>query len=538
MKIPSGYRFFFGFLIVTVLAIRLFLSGVYLFPDGQGYFSYLSSIFYDGDLQLYNDFVNLRIPTPLALNPNGYVSNVWAFGTTFFWAPFYLAGRVFGSAGANPYSGWFWSMINFGTMLYALAALWLIFDSLKTLGFGKKEAAISTVLSFFGTPMCFYTLVVPSTSHGISAFCVCLFLWFWIRSMNNPGNPGNPARNYRYVLLGILAGLMTMTRSQDGLFIICPACEWLYGLIRKKLPLSALLRNAAVFSASFLAAFSPQLLIWKFIHGGFLAAPESFSITLKNPVVSRILFSPYHGLLYWTPLFFAAFTGLALSFRKYTPVAAAFLLTLSAQVLVNSLWVQWWEGHSFGLRQTTGSILMIAFGSGLLWRLSRPLNRALKTLLSILIVAAAAWTASLCMHSYLGLNLIDYMSPENIFRVQAGLFRGLAKSSEQLFSHTHPDLPATLLLTAIASVFLLVMHGMKRLFERRRFGKITLILLALIFLLDLKIMLAHSNKPSYLPDRGKFATPAELRQFFIGQAKVYEDKYLAETGAGRQRFER
>ena len=73
-------------LALAVIAF-LFVNPYYLFPDGQGYFSYLSSLFYDGDIDLYNDFVNMRIPIPLALTQTGYISNNWSAGTAIFWTP-------------------------------------------------------------------------------------------------------------------------------------------------------------------------------------------------------------------------------------------------------------------------------------------------------------------------------------------------------------------------------------------------------------------------------------------------------------------
>ena len=40
-------------IVAVILAIRFFLTGVYLFPDGQGYFSHLSSLFHDNDLFVF-----------------------------------------------------------------------------------------------------------------------------------------------------------------------------------------------------------------------------------------------------------------------------------------------------------------------------------------------------------------------------------------------------------------------------------------------------------------------------------------------------
>ena len=148
---------------LSVILAYLFLNPYYLFPDGQGYFSYLPSLFYDNDIHFYNEFVNMKIPIPLALTQTGYISNNWTFGTA--------------SPEIGHYSSWFWLWVNFGTIFYGVMAFFFFLLILK-----HKDLKLSsghyliTALAFVGTPMFFYTFSISSTSHAISAFASTMVL--------------------------------------------------------------------------------------------------------------------------------------------------------------------------------------------------------------------------------------------------------------------------------------------------------------------------------------------------------------------------
>lgn len=512
------------FIVIITLLTRFFLTSVYLFPDGQGFFSYLSSMFHDGDLYFYNDYINLRIPVPLALTEKDYISNVWSFGAPFFWTPFYLIAKFFNNTptntAINPYSGWFWLLINFGTLLYGLVTLWLMFDSLKLLGLEKKKSAAFSILAFLGTPMCFYTLIVPGTSHGISAFAVALYLWYWLKSMDYP------EQIYRYVLLGIFAGFMTMIRPQEGLFIICLGCEWIYRYTQKKSSLINLTKQISVFSISFLVALSPQLLIWKFIYGSYFAAPKGFNVSWSNFAFLEVLFSSYHGIFFWTPLFFIAFIGLSLFLRKNLLICGSLLLVLLSQVLINSFCVAWWAGHSFGLRSMTSSAFLTAVGIGLFWQKNNSNKQLWKSVVLGLIIISAVWTTTLCIHSYMGFNLIDYFTPKELLQTQLTMPSVSLKAINQLVSHSHPNFGTSLFLIIIASIFMLILKTLKKLIDKKRLILVAGFLFTVILLMNIKIFLAHLNKPSYDLNKTKLINHKEFQQFFINQADEYKSKYL------------
>jgi hypothetical protein len=130
------------------------------------------------------------------------------------------------------------------------------------------------------------------------------------------------------------------------------------------------------------------------------------------------------------------------------------------------------------------------------------------------------------MHSYMGLNLVDYLTPKELIRTQLNTAPVLLRATGQLISHSHPNFGTTLFLIIVASVFMLVFKTMKKLIDKRRLKLVIGFVFAVILLMNIKIFLAHLNKPSYDFDKTKFITEEELQEFFTNQANECKIKYL------------
>ena len=67
--------------------------------DGVGYYAYLPSVFFDGDLNFTNEFDPQQSPfTHIPLNipaaRPGYLINPWSVGPAIYWTPFWLLGHA------------------------------------------------------------------------------------------------------------------------------------------------------------------------------------------------------------------------------------------------------------------------------------------------------------------------------------------------------------------------------------------------------------------------------------------------------------
>ena len=508
-----------GLLILAAVAlVYIFLNPYRLYPDGQGYYSYLPSLFVDGDIDFYNEFTQMRIPVPLAVTPTGYISNIWSFGSAFFWTPFYVAGKLLATVDEYPYGNWYWFWINLGTIAYGLMAYFLIAQMLKESGRSASRWIVGA-LAFLGTPMFFYTFAVSSTAHGITAFAATLFLWYWVQSYRSP------QAKSRYVLLGIFAGFAAMVRSQEALFSLALFGELAVRALRKELPLKDAFSYGGIFCAAFVAGLLPQLFIWKIIYGSFFAAPAQFNLSFDYFALSQVLFSSYHGILYWTPVFFLAFAGLAVGTVRAPALYGGMLLAFIGQLMVNACCVAFWEGYAFGLRQMTSSLPLVAFGLAELVRVFHARRGFLRVAGWTVLVLPVLWTTGLLFNYYLELDLLGYLSPSQIFQVQAALSGKLLLVAKKLFAQPRAPFSLFILCVGIAFAYMALLKKGRVLLEKKKYTPVLAALTIVIAGYSLFIVRAHWNKPAYALPPGATISADELGAFFVGQVNDIKVKY-------------
>jgi hypothetical protein len=499
----------------VVALVYVFLNPYYLFPDGQGYFAYLPSLHFDNDLLFFNDFTNMRMPLPLAQTKSGYIVNYWPFGTAFFWTPFYLIGKAFAPGGASQsqYSSWYWFWVNFGTIVYGIFAYCLLVLSLKHLK--KGGGYLIATLAFLGTPMFFYTFTISSTSHAVSAFVVALFVWYWIISISNF------KKDSRYILLGLFLGLAAMVRQQESLFGLILITE-LFLRAPKELGLKERIRYLFLFAFFFLIAFSPQLLVWKIINGSFFHTAEKFNLSLKYFDLKDVLFSPYHGILFWTPVYFVALLGILLKAIKDPRIYLGVLLALSAQLLLNSCCLTYWEGYSFGLRQMTSSLAVVALG---LYWFKDYLGKKREQLSWFIITVPCLWTTGLLINYYLGLDLLGFVSIKQLLSAQTRTVAGAIDFFKHIVSNQKVDLSSFILFFLAGGLCVFLANNIRRFLEGKKQIAIAILICCAIFSYNIKLISAYFNKPDTRNIAYKFITPEELDDYLVAQVNEIKAKY-------------
>lgn len=298
--------------------------------DGVGYFAHLPSILLDADIDYSDDFARFGRES----------RNHWPIGTAIVWSPFYLAGhavsRIGGFAHSEDGSGFpeqFACVI--ASVLAGCAAVALSYKTCR-LYFDHRESLLAVLGLLGGSNLLYYLLAEPYMSHAASAFLTSLFVYL---TLSEP-----LVTSRRAVLLGLLAGLMALTRPQDGLFVILPFV--LAILSRQKV--RTLVVPLLVTAICSMAVFFPQILIWKSnTEVGQAVVPGGTHHWFPPPVWS-VFFDPYAGLFPWHPITALAVLGLLLAaFEKSKPCLMA-TIGLFIQVLVVSVWGG--QGQSFGAR--------------------------------------------------------------------------------------------------------------------------------------------------------------------------------------------
>jgi hypothetical protein len=324
--------------------------------DGLQYYILLRSPVIDGDFDFANDYAGLGVDP--VLSPDGLPSSKMPIGVGLVWLPTFLIAH--GVALANHALGGTLVPDGFGPIYqttatvtnYLLAFLALLFAevALRRL-FGAGLALASVLGVWLASPLHFYMVADPSTSHATSMATSAVFVLLWLHIRDR--DQWRP-----WLCLGLVAGVMTVVRPQDGALLLLPIGD---RLLRR--PLSRLLPVLHL-SWGLLACGLLQLLVWIHTYGRSLFRIVFHQANLVRPESHffDLLFTARHGLLTWTPIVALAVAGWLLWLKRDVRLAALVCLSFAVSVYVNSLMQDWWGASSFGQRRLLGFSVLFAFG--------------------------------------------------------------------------------------------------------------------------------------------------------------------------------
>ncbi len=403
--------------------------------DEVEYFSYLRSLWFDRDVSFENEY---RYFYEHGLNrasgfhetflerrtPTGLRENWGTVGCAILWSPFYavadLGVRSLRRAGrpvdADGFSGPYVAAVCYGSAFYGFMALILsAMAAARILGASEPAGAgvpvgLSVVLSaWLGTPLLFYMYVSPPFSHACSAFAVAAFVLAWLRVRETWSTGG-------LVLLGVLSALMTMVREQDVFFVAGPALDFLWTLARRSpqagsgragRSAASMLAGAAAGVAAAAVAYLPQALAYLALNGR--VGPSQVvarKMYWTAPHALQVMFSPEHGLFFWTPLALLALAGIAVIAAKggdRRRVAATLAVMFAAQVYVSGCVDSWSAAGAFGQRRFVGTTVILLVGLAALAR--TPARRAFRVGLTAAAVLSIWWNLALVVQ--FGTGLMD-----------------------------------------------------------------------------------------------------------------------------------
>ncbi len=351
--------------VVSLLVVKLYLTGWSIGSDGLGYYAHLRSFVIDFDLDYENEFRdfnprNHAVPNVDAKTASGLVPNKYPIGPALLWTPFFflahgltgLVRLVGGNVPANGYSLFYQFLIGLGPQLYAICGLTLILR-LILFFYPLQTATLSLLTVTLSTNVIYYMTVESTMSHAFSLFAVALFMYYGTKTYGQKTEK-------QFFFFGLLGALMTLIRYQNGLFMLFPLFELtdrIVSLNWRKTGIYRLFRRGAAFLFGFLLGIVPQLLVWKIIYGDFLLytyKTEGFQNTSGGAESTShfidILFSLNHGLIAWTPILLFCLLGLAFFIHDHKKFGLFFLLLFLGQYLINANWQGWSFGVSYSSR--------------------------------------------------------------------------------------------------------------------------------------------------------------------------------------------
>jgi hypothetical protein len=112
--------------------------------------------------------------------------------------------------------------------------------------------------------------------------------------------------------------------------------------------------------------FAPQLVVWRRLYGAWLTSPYASDhdppFYWLQPQIGSVLFSTFHGLFAWHPIYAFALVGLAVVARSDRRLALGLLALLAIEVYIVAAWWAWWQGDSFGGRMFLSATWIWALG--------------------------------------------------------------------------------------------------------------------------------------------------------------------------------
>ena len=221
-------------------------------------------------------------------------------------------------------------------------------------------ATLLTIL--LGTNLYHHAAYDSSYSHPYSFFLFAAFLDLAERWYAQP-------KRTTSVLLGLVAGLIVLTRHTNILFLLFFP---LYGVLSAetfRARLALIKREArlvAIIGIVAATVVTPQLAIYYQATGSpIISSYGGLGFNFGSPRIAGVLFSVQKGLFFWSPLLLPACAGLLGLARSSHSARAFFLpavLFLVANTYVIASWWDWQFGASFGHRAFVDALPVFAIG--------------------------------------------------------------------------------------------------------------------------------------------------------------------------------
>jgi hypothetical protein len=340
--------------------------------DGFSYYVYLPSwfLFHDTTLSaLARDCCGGVYPANTAIirwpTTRRWV-NAHPIGVAVMQAPLFSVGHAltkWTNLSPDGFTLYYQHAVGISGLLWTVAGMVVLGRILRRhFSDGVTAATLATIL--LGTNLYHYATFDSSYSHPYSFFLFAAFPDLTERWYARP-RPGTS------LLLGLVAGLIVLTRHTNALFLMFFP---LYGVtnaaeFRARLALIArerwLVTLATVVAAT---VVSPQLAIYYQATGRvFVSSYGDLGFNFGSPHLMQVLFSVQKGLFFWCPVLLtsgAGFVWLARSNHSARAFVLPSLLFLLVDAYIIASWWDWQFGASFGHRGFVDTLPIFAIGMG------------------------------------------------------------------------------------------------------------------------------------------------------------------------------
>lgn len=373
MKILKQHTGKIAFLLIffSMVFAWFLLFNLNFTSDGERYYSYIRSFFFDGDINFYNEytfFTFLYTPNKtkfLVKTKTSYLWNPFSIGPSVLWLPFFTAGHL---------AAWILHVIGFpvllngvtlpytfatalGTLFYAILGL-LVCYSILRLQTNSLNSLFAVFVVMWSSPAPAYIFREPAYSHTMSFVFVSIFIYSWLKYRKVKFNNYDSNVIAYLMWLFLLGGIATLVRWQNCILLIIPSIEILYRQQKSNDNKSFqdnffnILVSLTIIIGSFFIVVLPQFIAWKILFGSFFTVPQGENFMhWKNPALLQVLFSPLNGLFIWHPLLLIGLIGLFWLWKKDKLLTLLGFFFFISQWYINGSVDDWFAGAAFGNRR-------------------------------------------------------------------------------------------------------------------------------------------------------------------------------------------
>lgn len=377
-----GGGFYFAFLLLTPLGVfndwipigsqtGYYSASVIDAGDDAGYYAYLRSLFFDGDL----DFINERnYAHAEKLTPTGYVFNNWQIGQALLFFPFFIIGHflalLYGALGypvaADGYSAPYLLATAVASGTWLFVGLILVYKLAKKIA-SDQAAWITSLSIWLASPLIYFSFIRQRMAHTVEFSISALLIVTWLnwRKSNDLS---------KHAVMGGILGLLCMVRVVNVAFFALFVVDLLVksGSDKSSAPSDGMKRyliQFAVFSGGFLLLTTPQLVCWRQLNGIPLPprhlhfASEGLAgfdllAYLKNLV--SLFGNPKWGLIPSMPLAVAGLLGLLVKSDFLKEIRLPLLAYLAGLFSILILYPE--DSASYGRRHLISALPVLALG--------------------------------------------------------------------------------------------------------------------------------------------------------------------------------
>ena len=377
--------------------------------DDTGYYAFLRSIFFDGDLDFFNE---LRYAHSEKLMPTGYVFNNWQMGQALLFLPFFIVGHLLAllyqglgyPISVDGYSAPYYLATAVASVTFLFGGLILVFKTLHSF-IDKRFALLVTLSIWLASPLLYFSFIRQRMAHTSEFFLAAVLIFAWThfrplaveamkKSLLSEGLPADKSQGLCpmvtcYALLGALLGFLCMTRVINIAFFALFAVDllWSFRLSWKSKP-AVVARKAFVLGAAGLGGFFlvmlPQIICWNQLNGmpfpprHMKFAGEGLSGISLLPLLENawtLFFSGKWGLVFSMPLAVMGLIGLFLKNEWLKEIRPGLLAYLAGIFAIVILYPE--DSASYGHRHLISALPVFALGLGnLMWRISESAKKS------------------------------------------------------------------------------------------------------------------------------------------------------------------